>query len=510
MKSEERTMKYWRLALGLLTVAIITYVLFQYPQPGIADQGDFDRVMNVSGLRLPIENLNDPNFIRFLNYPVTDYQIYNLNISSLVNRLKATSITYLITFVSLICKMFGQDTFKTGYLAIAYVIMYVSSLYVLMKYLHLENKVKLLLFALIALLVGLDGNYLVWFNSLYGEPMMITTLMLYIAAWVYYIYHRNVLKSEEQIFSKIIFIFLAAYLFLGSKMQVLSALPIILIMVGKLLGDNRRLFKPHQMWLLGFLYCLFIVYPLNLNLNDQDNSNRQYNSVFYGILKESPNPAQDLIDMGLNPDMAVDAGKHAFLDKSQYIKYVPRTQITQQEFYSKISNGKLAKFYVTHPARFLQGMEYTAGQAFTTTTFLGKYPRVYSEAPVREFNRFTLWSTFREQHLPKHLWFLLLTYTVVFAVSLFIYLKNQGFQEVKARIQLLWGIMMIGLIQFPMPYVGNGQADTSKQLFLFNFVFDVILIVAVCWCLSRLMDFYYAWILQPSRSGASECSRRTV
>ena len=510
MKLEERTMKYWRLALGLLTVAIITYVLFQYPQPGIADQGDFDRVMNVSGLRLPLENLNDPNFVRFLNYPVTAYQIYNLNILSVVNRLQATSITYLITLISLLCNMFGQDTFKTGYLAIAYVIMYVSSLYVIMKYVYIENKVKLLLFALITILAGLDGNYLVWFNSLYGEPMMMTTLMLYIAAWVYYIYHRHVLRAEEQIFPQILLIFLAAYLFLGSKMQVLSALPIVMIMMGMLYWKNRRVLRQYQVWLLGVLYCLIIVYPLNLSLNDQDNRNRQYNSVFYGILKDSASPAQDLIDMGLNPDMAGDAGKHTFLDKSQYIKYVPHTQITQQEFYSKISNGKLVKFYVTRPARFLQGMEYTAGQAFTTTTFLGKYPRAYSEAPVREFNRFTLWSAFREQHLPKHLWFLLLTYAVVFAVSLFIYLKNQGSQEVRARIQLLWGIMMIGLIQFPMPYVGNGQADTSKQLFLFNFIFDLILIVSVCWCLSRLIDFYYLWILQPSHSGAAECRRRTV
>jgi hypothetical protein len=510
MKSAEKSMKYWWLAFGLLALAIISYVLFQYPQPGIADQGDFDRIMNVSGLRVPLDNLNDPNFVRFLKYPVTDYQIYNLNILNLVNRWKTTSLTYLITLVSSICKLFGHDTFKTGYLAIAYSIMYVTAMYVTVKYLNIKNKVKLTLFALIGLLAGLDGNYLVWFNSLFGEPMMITTLMLYIAAWVYYIYHRHELLSEEKIFSKIMFIILAAYLFLGAKMQVLSALPIILIMVGKLIWDNRRLLKTYQIWVLGLFYCILIIYPLNLNLNDQDNSNRQYNAVFYGILKDSKSPTQDLIDMGLNPDMAVDAGKHAFLDKSQYIKYVPHTQITQQEFYSKISNGKLVKFYLTHPARFLQGMEYTASQAFTTTTFLGKYARAYSETPIREFNRFTLWSSFREQYLPKNLWFLLSIYLVVLVISLRIYVKSQGLPEVKARIQLLWGIICLGLIQFPMPYVGNGEADTAKQLFLFNFVFDAILVVSICWSISKLIDFCYLGILQPNHPRAAEYSRRSV
>ena len=48
----------------------------------------------------------------------------------------------------------------------------------------------------------------------------------------------------------------------------------------------------------------------------QLNLDTQYNSVFYGILKDSPNPKQDLIDMGLDGEMAADSGKHAYLDKS--------------------------------------------------------------------------------------------------------------------------------------------------------------------------------------------------
>ncbi|PKM76653.1 MAG: hypothetical protein CVU90_11225 [Firmicutes bacterium HGW-Firmicutes-15] len=492
MKSGENTMRYLWVTFGLLALGIIVYVLFQYPQPGVADQGDFDRVMNVSGLELKAENVNDPNFVRFLNYTVTDYKISDISMLGLLARLKATSMSYLITLVSLICKVFGQDTFKTGYLAIAYVIMYVFALFVIIKCLNIKNKVKLTLLVLITLFVFLDGNYLVWFNSLYGEPMMITTLMLYIAAWFYYIYNRNVLKSEEQVFAKIIIIFMAAFWFLGSKMQVLSALPIIMFMLATLFRENRRLLKQYQIWLLIFLSCLLIIYPVRFNLINKDISkDTQYNSVFYGILKDSKSPTQDLIDMGLNPDMAVEAGKHAFLDKGEYLRYVPHSEITQEEFYNKISNIKLVKFYITHPSRFIQGMNYTASQTFLTTTVLGKYQRKYSETPVREFNRFTLWSSFREHHFPKNLLFLIMMYIVILTVSIIIYVKNKGFQEIKAKIQLLWGIMFIGLIQFPMPYLGNGQADTSKQLYLFNFVFDVIIVVSVSWCFNKFIDFCY-------------------
>lgn len=502
MKSPERVIKLMRLALVLCALAITFYVLFQYPQPGVADQGDFDRVMNVSGLRLGLENMNNPDFIRFLDYPVTDYQIYNLNPQSMATRLQATSLAWLITLISLVGKMLGQQTVKTVYLAFTYAILYVSGLYLIMKYTNINSKVKLALFGLITLLVCLDGNYLVWFNSLYGEPMMITALMLYIAAWFSALHYRNVSPSEQRGFARLLFILTAAYLLLGSKMQVLSALPVVLIMVGRLLWSERHKLKPYQAVLLCLLYCGLIIYPLNLAVKDQDNGNRQYNSVFYGILKDSPNPVQDLADLGLNPDMALDAGKHAFQNRADYVKYIPRTRITQQEFNSKISNGKLIKFYITHPARLVQGMEYTAGQAFTTTTFLGKYPRGYSETPIREFNRFTLWSSFREEHLPKHLWFILLTCMVIIACTILIYVRNRKLQEVKSKIELFWGIMAIGLLQFPMPYMGNGQADTSKQLFLFNFIFDLMLAVSVCWCLSQIIDLLHTNILRGHYSGA--------
>ena len=86
---------------------------------------------------------------------------------------------------------------------------------------------------------------------------------------------------------------------------------------------------------------------------------------------------------------------------------------------------------------------------------------------------------------------MILVYIIVLTGSIIIYAKNKGFQEIKDKVQLLWGVMFIGLIQFPMPYLGNGQADTAKQLYLFNFVFDIILVVSVCWCFNKFIDFCY-------------------
>ncbi|MGG7179435.1 hypothetical protein ACQPU1_17855 [Clostridium paraputrificum] len=487
-KFKDNYIRYFLVAFVLLAVGIITFVLFSNPQVGVADQGDFDRVMSASGLSLLDSDLMNPDFKRFYDYTVTDYKI-TTNIFTLFITIFGSSMGYLITFITYICKVLGQEVFKTQYLAIAYGIMYISALALILKNINIKSKLKLAILGAISLFVFMDGNYLLWFNSLYGEPMMISTLLIFIASFLYYINYKYVKKGEEELTSKIVFVFIAAFIFLGSKMQVFTTLPFVVILLAKVLWDNRKVLPRKRFISLIIMFCVVIIYPVQINMvNKNISKDTQYNSVFYGVLNGSETPEQDLIDMGLNPDMASEAGKHAYQDASDYVKYVPRTEITEQEFYSKISNGKLAKFYLTHPKRLIQGMQYTADKAFITSTSLGKCSREYSEESVREFNRFTTWSDFRESKFPGNLWFIIAVYVAIFAVSLFNYLKNKDNGEIKNKIILLWGLMLIGGIQFPMPFVGNGQADTAKQLYLFNFVFDMLLVIAVAWVLFKGID----------------------
>lgn len=488
MKLSKDSRKYILISFCVLAVCIVVYVLFQYPRPGVADQGDFDRVMFVSGLQLPEANKNDPNFKRFFDYIVTDYTIKPFSIVGLVITLFSDSIGYLIGIISFICKILGQNTFKTGYLALAYAAIYIFAIAAIIKFTNLKSKITIAVFSLLSLFILFDGNYLVWFNSLYGEPMMCISLLLYGSSLLYYFYNKNVTKSDNKVFRRVLLTFAAAFLILGSKLQLISALPAILLMQGKILWDNRKFITRRQLSGGIAFFCILIFYPLEMSITHGAMSkDTQYNSVFYGVLKDSKNPRQDLIDMGLNPDMAVEAGKHAYEDEKEYVKYIPRTEITEKEFYSKMSNGKLFKFYLTHPSRLIQGMEYTATHAFFTGTSLGKYSRQYSKEPIREFNRFTYWSQFREDFLPKKLLFVVAAALLILAGSIFTYIRNKANKEVRDKLYLFWMLLYVGMIQFPMPYMGNGQADTTKQLFLFDFVFDILMIISVSWCIDTMV-----------------------
>ncbi|NFH90833.1 hypothetical protein FDA33_11580 [Clostridium botulinum] len=489
-KSKSNLNRFLFLTFIIASLSIISFILFKYPHMGVADQGDFDRVMNASGISLLDSDKNNPNFVRFYDYIVTDYTISNF-FKTITGSIVGSSIGFLILILSIPCKLFNNSIFRTEYLAISYSIIYILSITMILKYLNIKNSLKLTFIGILSLFILFDGNYIIWFNSFYGEPMMLCSLLLLIFSILYYINYKYVKKNNHKIISKIVYILLATFLFLGSKMQVVTALPFLMILLLKIILDNKQCISKKNFVSLIIALCIVMAYPLIFNtFNGSISNDTQYNSVFYGVLNGSKTPKQDLIDLGLNPDMASEAGKHSYLDPDKYVKYIPRTEITNEEFYSKMSNSKLAKFYLTHPVRLIQGMQYTASKAFYTSTVLGKTSIDYSTEPTIKFSRFTSWSDFRENYLPKNLLFIISTFLLIFIYTFYLYIRNKNNEELKNKVFLIWTIMFIAAIQFPMPFVGNGRADTAKQLFLFNFIFDLLLIITASYAFSKITDIF--------------------
>ena len=478
--------KWLIISFILAAILAIVYIIFKYPLSGVADQGDFDRVM--FGLSVLDSDVSNPDFVRFYKYIVTDYSI-NLNFASSLLIFSGSTINYLIFIVICVCKLFGQNIFRTQYLAIAYSIIYIFAISLIIKNINLNNKFKKVFLAIVLFFILFDGYYIIWFNSLYGEPVMLCTLLLFIGSYLVYINSKYSESQDKNLKIKIAFVFGAAFLFFGSKMQVSTTLPFIIVLLIKIIIDNRKKFSKKYFAFMCFMLMLVIACPIKMSIQGSaQGRDTLYNSVFYGILNESETPEQDLIDMGLNPDMACEAGKHAYLNTDEYVKYVPRTQITEDEFYSKAGNGTLAKFYLTHPMRLIKGMEYTADKAFITSTSLGKHYRSYSEEPVTEFNRFTLWSSFREKNFPQKLWFIVTTFIIAIGITVYEYVKKRNDKQLKNKIFLVWALILSGGIQFPMPFVGNGRADTAKQLYLFNFIFDLMIVGIICYTVFKVVD----------------------
>lgn len=473
------------LALGgaMCAVLITVFVLFYPPMPGVADQGDFQRVMSAAGLsELSADSTH------WFRYVTTQYRMTSLNKEGSAGRAPVTSMIYPIEAAREISKLTRSQYFSTKNLAVVYAVFYILSIYMCLRYIRFKRIITSICFTLLSLLILLDGNYLVWFNSLYGEPMMITSL-LFFSANVLYV-SLNISKFN---FISMLLLFVSAYLFLGAKLQCFSALPLIVLLIIRIvLLSNRKVNT--EKTVNSFVVFVFILILISFvkGIYNQVNStcgvDTMYNSVFYGVLRESKDPEKDLQALGLSQDMAVDAGKHAYLPKEQYIKYVPSSRLTKLELNEKMNNFKLLKFYLSRPDRLLKGMEYTASKCFNTMGSLGKYEKSEVKEYTYIFKRFTLWSNFRSSVLPKSLIFIVPYYLIVFTVTIMEYRRNKTSEVLKLRIELIWTIMMVGLLQFPMPFIGNGEADTGKQLFLFNYTFDITFLCSATWAFDRICN----------------------
>lgn len=479
--------RYIPIASILIAFTVALFTLFYPPMPGIADQGDFQRVMKVTGL----SDVKEQDADHWFKYVVTEYKALPTKYSRLLGKIPTTSMIYPITLGKLLCNMLRYNYFDTRVLAFIYLILYITALYICLRSIHFKNIGTAVFFSILSIVILVDGNYLVWFNSLYGEPMMIVGLLLFISSALYLLKHK-----EGKSYRKFPFIFISSLLFLGSKAQCFIALPLIVFIILRVIKINRnQIFARTNIFLIITIWALmFYVKGIYSQIDVSCGVDTKFNSVFYGILKNSQNPKKDLVLLGLSPDLSVEAGKHAYLPKDAYVKYVPWSDITNKEFNEKISNIKLAKFYILQPDRLLKGMEYTASRSFHTETSLGKYEKSKVQNYTPEFNRFTLWSDFRNLKLPKTLSFIVAFYILVSLVSIIEYIKNKHNEITTVRIEVLWIIMLIGIIQFPMPYIGNGEADTAKQLFLFNYTFDITFLVAFTWIFDKFISLISTYL----------------
>lgn len=453
-------------------IASILCIIAIYLPPvhGIADQGDFERVMLPAGLDFLDRSTH--NFYGFAEQKYLmrfmygrDAVLYPLRLLTVI---PVTSYLYPITIAKFFCLFIGY--FDTRVLAAVMCIAYIVICMFLLPRLR-TGKIfaDIILYALV-LFVFFDGIILTMFNSLYGQSMMTVSMALFILSAVVVIQNINHLKWRH-----LIFLFIGCVFLLGSKLQCIVFLPLMAVMWIYIMR-RTGLYKAAAV-----LLCLTVWqgaggYILNSSSLNEDT---QYNSVFYGILKDSADPQADLQSLGLSPALAADAGKHAYLDKEEY-QYPPHSETLKTEFYDKMSNTKLIKFYITHPARLVNAMEKTANHAFYNRIDLGTYAEESGMPEGASHYRCAFWET-ATQKLPKTLWFIVPMYLLFIAGGFY---EAKKHKNLYAYLFLL--LLAMGALQFPMPYLGNGNADITKQLYLFNEVFYLGIVVSVVYLIKRL------------------------
>jgi hypothetical protein len=458
---------YAAAAAGIISAEI----LFMGPVTGVANNGDYNRVVYPAGLEFITDSryTNIDRYFRFAQSGNPSGRSFN------------TSLFIPVEAAKLLNRLIKSSTiFDIVFLGISFTVLFMIGIYLLVKGQKTGKKGLDLLLSVMLLLFLCDVGYVSYFNSFLGEAAIFVYLLLMsgVVSWM--------LGRRKITIPWIICFFISSVLFISAKQaNVLMGIFIAGFGLTILLVDRRPKIIisicASTLLLAGVSIYLYISVPESM---DQIT---KHQTVFYGILKNSPTPEQDLEFLGLDGKLTV-LKEASFYDTG--LPIASHSTLLENTFYNKISFFKVLKFYLYHPDRFIKKLEVTAkNSTMIRTPYLGNF--LFEDTHERfNFSReFSLWSTFKKTYFPNSLGFIAAFFLLYLLVLLFEYYKafkrtGDGYAVLKTNMfVLLW---TIGVSQFFIPILGDGEVDLEKHMFLYNLCFDLMLISAVIWIVNGI------------------------
>jgi len=451
--------------VGLAAIILMLLLLIK-PLIGVADNGELYRIMEETGL----EYLTDDPGEKYFGYMHGTYRVTNPEMSEMKMNI-STQVIAVKAALLLNNLIMHNGLFDIRFLSIVYVLVLLSALFLIAKYCNSGFESVNWLLAGLLVFIFADVGYISYFNSLYGEAPAYTSLLLTIGMAVV------ISKSQKPSIIALVVFFLSALLFIGSQQQ-----SILLILLLAFLGARMCWFRKDKLWRISAVILLMVFIAtagfFHRDISREIRNINIYNAVFFGVLKDSPEPRQDLLELGLSTELSSLAGR-TYYDQEVPIK--PDSPEMQELFFDRMNYSKIVTFYMKHPLRFVKKLEITANNAFTIRQgYLGNYEKAEGVEAGKQTNAFGLWSFLKRTRLPNKLWFVMAFFIAFISTAAFTYKKSRD-NSTRLFIEVLLFILIIGIQQFFSTVVLYGEADLSKKLFLFNVCFDLLFTASVVW-----------------------------
>lgn len=468
---------------AILVVFVSLMVLYCGENVGLSDNGDFRRVLLMNN----IEYKDDTD--RYYLFK-EDYKMHLKAEDSLGDAIASAWATneneeiyksphFLFIRVSKVLNVLGNSVFgetlsdyNIFYLAILYIIMLAIAGYCIFDF-FAENKLRVQLAVMaVFIFVFCDAGYLLYFNSFYGEPLQYVSLMMLIAL--------GMLIYKRPSVPKVVGFFIVLYFFAGSKLaNIPYSLMVALLAILMVIMRKDKLYKVGV--IVSVVLCIANIVSLYAQVPDWMDEDTTYQSVFLGLLKNSPTPEKDLEELGVDTKYAVLAGTHAYMDADEYPIDI-KTEEFHDDFYKKVNKFDIAFFYLRHPVRFVGELN----QAIENSAYI-RPPSVGNsiDTPMEMTDRYSGWSNTRVAlrflYEPWFVYVLFLSITAYMVFMNIFYIHNHKVESPERKYMICaLDVLIIGLwINLVLPIICNGEADIAKHMFLFTNCIDILFAISV-------------------------------
>ncbi|EES49625.1 hypothetical protein FDA33_16160 [Clostridium botulinum] len=450
-----------------LVLIIGSLTLFIHPIIGMADNGDFYRVMNKSGAYHLNKNSNEI----FLGYFIKDYGIYRYN-NDYANLLISTQSIF-VKLAIFFDRIFTKDyVLDIRFMSVMFLIIEAMGVYFLIKSLinKLDNSKYKLIIMLVTILIFCDTGYLAYYNSFYGESVNICCFLMSIGLLIYMI------EFDKFTWYNLIAFGISSFLFFGAKQQ-LAPVGILIAFIFIIIGiyiTNKRFTK----MLSYILAVIFIVSSMVFykSITGDFKYINIYHSMNRGILLNEDNPDSILEDFNIST-------QYSLLQETDFFEEIklldPYEEELIDDYYEKFSLGRILDYYITHPKAFIKVLKISFKNGYSIR------PKVignYEQSEHKEFGAksyfFATWSTFKEKFIPKNMLFTVSTIVIYLYLSTSRFLKaiKNNNKKIQFKEITYFYVFLVGISQIIISVIGAGDADLSKHVFMYNMAFDLIFI----------------------------------
>jgi hypothetical protein len=436
-----------------VTAAILILQLLVPPVIGLADQGDFARVIGKFGYGPAPTPVN----LKYAFVPAR----YVRDPSFAVPSWEHMTSEYLFVAAAFAISRGGAfDVRLIGIIhGLAFLAAFAQLLWVTR---NLRGHVLLWIAAVVAFT---DAGYVAYWNSFYTEPASLLFFLLLLGETIG-VGERGVV-TPASLFRWVLW---AALWMLAKPQNAPLAVPLVLLLFRLRVWPARPI---PVLWAAAGAGVILATAAVNVaTLPGETRRAPVYDMVFMAVLPESKNPSTDLAALGLNPELVRYSGTGAWSAGTAFADLKLTGAIG-----TTVTSLSVCRFYLMRPARLWKHLKSVLPRAmWLRPEWCGNFELDAGFAPGARSTSFSLWSHVHERALTPLAKPILLALVVSLPVTLLGWRRLAG--PARRRGEIFVFLTVCCLVSFFVAAFGDAW-DTVKHLCLFNFLLDAWLLFAV-------------------------------